>query len=356
MRRKRPASPRLKSVPRALQAVDEARMRRKIARYLPRSVPDRAGWAQDVVTALSSQRITLSDHNVCSVLAVAEQEATYQADPVVPNLSRLAWQEIDKKAAKVKVPQFLVRAALSKSSPNGKSYVERINRVRTERQMSEIFEDIISEVPLGKTLFSGLNPVRTGGAMQVGIKFSEQQAAGYPYPIEGSIRREVFTRRGGIWFGTKHIFGYPADYPDTLYRFADFNAGWYASRNAAFQAALSHITGKKLALDGDLVNHNGDEGETERAIYSILHLIDMTKLRAQYHLLDSAEYEFADSKLYHAVFALAEKTLGKKLPRAVLPGIQLKSPKITRNLTTAWFAKRVDVREQRCVKALAKLR
>ena len=54
--------------------------------------------------------------------------------------------------------------------------------------------------------------------------------------------------------------------------------------------------------------------------------------------------------------ALADQQAGKRQPRAVLPGIQLKSPKITRNLTTAWFAKRVDDREQACVRKMATIR
>jgi hypothetical protein len=59
--------------------------------------------------------------------------------------------------------------------------------------------------------------------------------------------------------------------------------------------------------------------------------------------------EFEETKLYQRVFELAEQAERKKLPRAVLPGIVLQSPKITRKLTTAWFAKRVDERYKRCM-------
>ena len=343
--------------PKAMQPRKPADMKSRIVRFLPRQVQDKPGWANDVVTALSTQGLTVSDHNVCSVLAVAEQEATYQADPVVPGLGKIAWKEINARAAKLLIPEFVVRTALSIKSPTGKSYAARIDALRTEREMSEIFEDMIGAVPMGKQLFGNLNPVRTGGPMQVSIAFAEANARGYPYPVKESIRHEVFTRRGGIWFGTKHIFGYPADYPDTLYRFADFNAGWYASRNAAFQAAVSRVSGKPLALDGDLVRYDSDlPGKTELAVHSIASRVNMSKQAIHQSLLKGDSADFAKTDLYHRVFTLADKQAGKRQPRAVLPGIQLKSPKITRNLTTAWFAKRVDDREQACVRKMATIR
>ncbi|UBO72658.1 DUF1615 domain-containing protein [Aeromonas rivuli] len=344
-------------LPASMQPKQPADMKTRIVRFLPNQVKDKQGWANDVVTALSSQGLTVSDHNVCTVLAVAEQEATYQADPVVPGLGKIAWKEIYARSGRLHIPDFVVRTALGIKSPNGKSYADRLDKARTEQELSLIFEDMIDMVPMGKTLFGNLNPVHTAGPMQVSIAFAEQNARGYPYPIKESIRHEVFSRRGGIWFGTRHIFGYPADYPDTLYRFADFNAGWYASRNAAFQAAVSRVSGKTLALDGDLVRYDSDQpGKTELAVHSIASRVNMSKQAIHQSLLKGDSADFAQTDLYHRVFTLADKQAGKRQPRAVLPGIQLKSPKITRNLTTAWFAKRVDDREQACVRKMASIR
>ncbi|MFC5435259.1 DUF1615 domain-containing protein [Rhodanobacter umsongensis] len=331
-----------------------AQVRAEIMRLMPAGADDREGWATDIQAAFAAQGIAPTPENLCSVLAVTGQESGFQVDPAVPGLGRIARQEIDRRAASRHVPGLLVDAALWLKSPDGRRYSERLQGARTERQLSEIFQDFIGMVPLGRRLFGDLNPVHTGGPMQVSIAFAEAHARGYPYPVQGSIRHEVFSRRGGLYFGVMHLLGYPANYPQPLYRFADFNAGWYASRNAAFQNAVSLASGIPLALDGDLVQPDAGMGDpagaTELAVRALGPQLGMSDAVIHRALEQSQRREFDDSQLHARVFALAERIERKPLPRAVLPGIVLKSPKITRKLTTAWFARRVDERWLRCVR------
>ena len=324
----------------------------EIVRRMPARVADREGWASDIQAAFSAQKIEPNSENICAVLAVTEQESGYVANPAVANLPKIARGEIDRRAASLHVPRFLVDAALAIRSPDGSSYNDRLQQVRTERDLSEIYEDLIGTVPLGKRLFADLNPVQTGGPMQVGIPFAESNASSYPYPVEGTIRDEVFTRRGGMYFGIAHLLGYQTPYTRKVHRFADYNAGWYASRNAAFQNAVALATGTTLALDGDVLNPGAPldkPGQTERAVRMLSAELDMDERAIRKALERGDRLDFDDTGLYAKVFALAEARARKPLPRAMIPGIKLESPKITRELTTAWFATRVDERYQRCL-------
>jgi len=326
-------------------------VRSQVSRLLPASVGDRAGWAEDIQAAFTAQRLEPSQSNLCAVLAVTEQESTFSADPQVPGLGRIAREEIDRRARRLHIPAALVDAALRSRSANGKTYQQRLQAVRSEKQLSALFDEVIAGLPLGRTLLGGLNPVRTGGPMQVSIDFAERHARDYPYAYAGTLRQEVFTRRGGMYFGIAHLLGYPARYQRQLYRFADFNAGWYASRNAAFQAALSRLTGIDLALDGDLVVPGAImPGSTEKAARKLGAKLGLRNPQIRSQLDQGTALAFEDTALYQGVFALADAKAGRPLPRAILPGIELKSPKITRQLTTAWFAERVDERYRRCMK------
>jgi hypothetical protein len=62
-----------------------------------------------------------------------------------------------------------------------------------------------------------------------------------------------------------------------------------------------------------------------------------------------ARRRFEATDLYRQVFARAQKIAHRKLPHAAIPEIALRSPKITRKLTTGWFAGRVDGRYRDCL-------
>lgn len=334
--------------------IDPDAARAEIVRLLPANVDNRTGWSIDMFSAFEALNISPTSDNICAVIAVTEQESTFRVDPPVAGLPAIARREIDTRAASHGIPKLVVDAALAVRSPNGVSYRERLENARTEKALSEIYEDFIRSVPLGERLFADLNPVRTGGPMQVSIAFAEQQARDkrYPYPQPGNIRQEVFTRRGGLYFGMAHLLDYPAPYDDMLFRFADYNAGHYSSRNAAFQNAVSMVSKTPLVLDGDLLLHGSSASEpskTELAVRKLSARLDLSDAQIRNDLERGDGDAFEKTKLYSRLYALADKSRKAAVPRAMVPRIRLESPKITRKLTTDWFAHRVDERYDRCL-------
>ncbi|MDR3418112.1 MAG: DUF1615 domain-containing protein [Nevskia sp.] len=324
-----------------------------IDRLLPPGIPDRSAWATDIYAAFAAIDIPVTPEHVCAVAAVAEQESGFQANPVIPGLPAIALKEIDERARKAGVPTLVVHTALHLPSPDGRSYKERIDAARTESDLSEVYEELVGVVPLVNMFLADRNPIRTAGPMQVSVSFAEAYASkhAYPYPVEHSLRREVFTLHGSVYFGVAHLLDYPAAYDRMLYRFADYNAGRYASRNAAFQSALSLASGIPLVADGELVRLDGGDPatSTELAARVLRKRTDLSESGIHDELERSRGRDFEQTALYRQVYALAEQSEGHALPRAQLPQIALKSPKITRHLTTAWYASRVDGRFHRCM-------
>jgi len=340
------------SAPR-LSAADANTM---IEQSMPRNVADRAGWATDMYTAFTVLTVTPNRESICAVVAVIEQESGFRVDPVVPNLGVIARKEISNRATRAHVPMLIVNGVLQLKSSDGRSYGERIDAARTEKDLSDAYEDFIGAVPLGRTLFADRNPIRTRGPMQVNVAFAEQfsSAAPYPYPVKVSIADELFTRRGSVYFGIAHLLDYRAPYDQYLYRFADFNAGQYASRNAAFQSAVSVASGISVLADGALLPHDGDAnnpGDTELAVRTLAAQLKMSEGAIHSALAEGKTNGFEATTLYQRVFALANRKSASPLPRAVVPHIKLGGPKIKRSLTTDWYAHRVDDRFKRCLNA-----
>ena len=334
----------------------EREIRALVTRLIPATTRDRSGWADDLLNAFSRLDLPHAPQVYCAAIAIIEQESSFQADPVVPGLPDIVWRELEQRGGRYGVPRLLISAAMLKTSPDGRSYSQRIAMLKTEKQLNALFEDMIAELPAGKTLFAGYNPVRTGGPMQVSIAFAEEFARekAYPYPVKGSIRDEVFTRRGGLYFGSAILLDYPAPYDDVVYRFADFNAGRYSSRNAAFQAALARVSGKPLALDGDLLRYRdgkplGQASEVEAALQALSGKLRLGPREIRRDLLLEKSAAFGQSLLYSRLFAVADQATDSVVPRQAMPQIDLKSPKITRKLSTEWFARRVEGRYRNCL-------
>jgi hypothetical protein len=96
-------------------------------------------------------------------------------------------------------------------------------------------------------------------------------------------------------------------------------------------------------------------GETERAALTLAQRLSLSEGEVRRDLEKGDAPGFENTPLYQRVFAYAEALEARKLPRAVVPRIQLKSPKFTRKLTTQWFATRVNERHGRCVERLSGL-
>jgi len=334
--------------------ISEADAHTLIESSIPATVSDKPGWADDIYAAFTAQQIEPTKENVCAVVAVIEQESGFHVNSVVPGLPSIAWKEIHTRADHSLVPWMLVKGALDLKSPTGRSYSDRIDRAKTEKDLSDIYEDFINSVPLGHTLFEDHNPIHTRGPMQVNVAFLKQTSAvqTYPYPVQSTMADELFSRRGSVYFGIAHLLGYPAPYPRYLFRFADYNAGQYASRNAAFQKAVAGASGIPVVPDGALLPHGGDAkgpGSTELAIRSLGKRLNIGDGAIHRALEQSKTAEFEQTQLYQGVFNLADRAEGQPLPRASIPRIELHGPKIVRRLTADWYAHRVDQRFIRCL-------
>jgi len=114
-------------------------VRTQVLRNIPAQAVDREGWATDIYAAFMALQIETSVRNICAALAVAAQESSFNADPAVPGLGRIARAEIDRRGERHHVPQLLVKGALLLESPNGQNYGVRIDGVRTERELSLVY-------------------------------------------------------------------------------------------------------------------------------------------------------------------------------------------------------------------------
>ncbi|MBM4281071.1 MAG: DUF1615 family protein, partial [Deltaproteobacteria bacterium] len=247
------------------------------------------------------------------------------------------------------------------------TFGERIARLKTERDLDRLFRDVKAAltrshpgsvaiagalaVLAGRGDLDSLNPVTTAGSMQVKVDFARTLS---PALDDAAVREQLYTRAGGVRAGTARLLGYAASYEDVVYRFADYNAGVYASRNAALQMQIAALAGVPLTRDGDLLIYAPDgsvrdvDGETLRALMALAPRLGLSERRVRADARREKSVDLEDTDTWRAVRAAFSAQTGRPAPYAQVPAVDLRSPKLSRARTTSWFASSVKQHYARC--------
>lgn len=342
----------------------------EVASLLPKRVSDRQGWASDIVAVFEKLKIPLEPVNVCTAVAIIDQESNFVADPAVPNLGEVSLKalndKLDDKLGKTLAGYF--RTMLDKHPTPDKSFAKRIKAVKTERQLDELFREMFAYFAktykvgavndTAKLLNNGidekLNPITTLGSMQVHIDYAKDHRRANMNNDE--LRTDLYSRYGGLYYGIHRLMLYQADYDKPLYRFADYNSGMYSSRNASFQEQVGTLANKKLALDGDLLIYKDGKptqtkGETEKTLIALAPTLALTEAQIRQDLKKEKSQKFETTATYQAVqTAYRQKT--KKDPKyAIMPQVVISGVKLSRDYNTNWFATNVNKRYDTCMAA-----
>ncbi len=345
----------------------------EVALLLPADLKDRMGWADDIVLAIGRVDRAPTAERVCAVIAVIGQESGFQVDPVVRNLPEIVRNGLEQKFSKLgPLSGLAVKAILQARAPGAKdNFAKRVAKLKTESDLDRLFRDIEDSVRerfpgpvvvasavskmMGKGWIEELNPVTTAGPMQVKVSYAKE-LDGFTSLSDAEARDLLYTRKGGVIAGTARLLDYEAHYDDVIYRFADYNAGIYSSRNAAFQAMLSDLGGARLTADGDLLAYEpdgdatGDETQSVKAMMAFGAKHDLSDREVRRAANHEKTLDFEDYALWESVRAAWEKKTGKKAPYARIPTVTLNSPKLATKRSTDWFAKSVKKRYEDCRK------
>lgn len=358
----------------------------QIRKAIPPRVHDRSSWAKDIFDITEQLGIPQTKQNICTIVAVVDQESNFVADPQVPGLGEKAVKEIQTRLdEKFKdklgdgiggtVAGYFEEVLKTQPSPDN-NYLSQMRKVKTERELDELYREIFDYMSkhyhvsaltgaaklVGQDFGEKLNPITTLGSMQVHIGYAKD------HKRQGgnvaALRTDMYSQYGGMYYGIHRLMMYPADYDKPIYRFADYNSGRYSSRNAAFQSMLNDLTDAELSLDGDLLLYNKDgdvrsaKSESERELLNVFsaNSIILTPRQIRSDLKKEKDQDFEDTATYRAVTKLYKEKTGKEAFYAMMPEVVISGPKLSRDYNTNWFASRVNGRYQTCMNRIKNLK
>lgn len=358
----------------------------QIKRLIPSRVNDRESWANDIDDIMQDLDVPKTKKNVCSIIAVVDQESNFVADPQVPGLGTKAVQEVntrlqEKFEAKLgqkiggTVAGYFEEVLKTQPSPND-NYMSRMRKVKTEKELDLLYREIFDFMAkhyhvsaltgaaklVGQDIGEKMNPITTLGSMQVHINYAKANKRSSMNIAE--LRNDLYTQYGGLYYGIHRLMSYPANYDKAIYRFADYNSGMYSSRNSAFQSMLNDLTDVELGLDGDLLLYTKDgdvrsaPSQSEKELITVFakNNILVTPRQIRDDLKLEKEKKFESTQTYIALTKLYKAKTGKEPIYAIMPQVVISGPKLSRDYNTNWFATRVNGRYESCMQRAKRIR
>lgn len=341
----------------------------EIAKILPNRKQDKLSWAKDIAQIFDTLKIARTVQNVCTVVAVIDQESNFVADPSVPNLGETSLKALEAKLNDKlgKTVAGLFRQMLANKPTAQDNFIKQIKAVKTERELDELYRKmfayfgdtykvgVVNDTAklLGKGIDEKLNPITTLGSMQVHISYAKAHRRANMN--DDALRDDLYSQYGGLYYGIHRLMLYQADYDDPLYRFADYNSGMYSSRNAAFQSQIATLSKQKLVLDGDLLLYSGgkvktDLSQTEQALIMLSQsLPQLNAKQIRQDLKKEKTQAFEQTITYQTIKDDYGKKTGKYPDYAIMPEVAILGPKLSKTYNTNWFATRVNKRYQTCL-------
>ena len=157
-------------------------------------------------------------------------------------------------------------------------------------------------------------------------------------------------------YGIAQELGYQSHYALPRYRFADYNAGRYSSRNAALQEQLSRLTGLSLIPDGDLLqyDHRGQptmgESQSLQALLQFRHTYApwLQEDQLRHDVQAEKTFAFEETETYRAIKEVYQQVTGQPPAYARIPDVSIHSVKMRHTHDEDWFVHAVEQKYGRC--------
>ncbi len=329
----------------------------------PPGVKDRGGWAHDIFYGLQEHHLEPRPWAVCATLALIEQESNFTLDPAVPGLARIAAQQADALFSRLGSLGPTVRRWLLQGKAAGSPFTfeARLQQVKTEGDIDRWYRDLLQyyrmesvrawlPTPLAtqlEELIEEENRVTTVGPMQVKVRFAREVAKERGENPD-TVRDVLYTRRGGLSYGIAQFLGYQSHYALPRYRFADYNAGRYSSRNAAVQEQLSYLTGFSLIPDGDLLQYDQRGQPTAVASQSLQALVQfrhtyvpwLREAQLRRDVQVEKTFAFEETATYRAIKKVYQQVTGRPPAYARVPEVRIHSVKMRHTHDEDWLSTR----------------